>query len=419
MISGDNILVIVPSMVPRITSWGGSQRMYYLANTLSESDKNVVTISPKYKEAEEYKEKEISYKPIYLGGEITNEKKETNIIKKIVFRLLKHVIYMIDYFLYSEPSRFSGVFHKRWIRQNEEEIWDIIYRYEIGKVIISGPSFSLFSLAPKIKKRNKNIKVILDYRDPWHLWKQKKNWAYYKERKYLEYADSVICFSESFQRDMCKAFHLDMDKVKTIYNGYSENEWNLIPKETNESETLIISFVGTMDFGDNAMNYRNPNRLMEMVKMLPEGVVELQFVGVDEDRIDREEKNIKFIKKVTQQESFAYMMKSDVLLNIHDTDDFSGKYIISGKFYDYMKSGKVIWDIGKKDNLSAKFISEYGLGIHCENDSNQIKKLLNLMIELKQKKRIMDLRNGDKKCIMEFSRESQNHKYIEIVRLVE
>lgn len=414
MINSNNILIIAPSMVPRITSWGGSQRMYYLANELAKSGKKVFVISPKHKEAEKYKEKKVLYKAIFLGDEIIDKKNRNSIIKRVVFYLLKHVLYAVDYFLYSEPSRFSGATYKRWARRHEEEILDNICKYSIGEVIISGPSFSLFSIIPQIKKRNKNIKVILDYRDPWHLWKWKKNIAYYKEKRYLKYADVIVCFSEPFQEDMCTVFHIDTNKLKIIYNGYSETEWKTISKEKNESQTLIISFVGTMDFGDNILNYRNPNRLMDIVRTLPEGVVELRFVGVDEDRARKEEKNIKYIKKVTQQESFEYMMKSDILLNIHDTEDASGRYIISGKFYDYMRSGKVIWDIGKKDNLSACFISKYGLGVYCENDANEIKELLESMIELKKKGNIMDLRHGDEKYIMEFSREVQNHRYVEI-----
>ena len=50
----NKILIICPSMWPKMNSWGETQRMYYLANCLAQHGWEVYTVSPKFKEKEEY-----------------------------------------------------------------------------------------------------------------------------------------------------------------------------------------------------------------------------------------------------------------------------------------------------------------------------------------------------------------------------
>ena len=85
------------------------------------------------------------------------------------------------------------------------------------------------------------------------------------------------------------------------------------------------------------------------------------------------------------------MLESDVLLSIHDTDDDSGKYLVPGKFYDYMRSGRVVWNIGKEDGLAAEFLNEYELGVSCANRADSVEGMLRRLIGLKQKEGIEKL----------------------------
>lgn len=201
MMDKKNILIIAPEIVPRVNSWGGSQRMYYLGNMLEKYGENVITVSPRFRTALECENKEVLYRPVYLGG-ITGSGENDEGRKKYIkgkerkgascIRRIKKLLYMFwvqaDYFIYSEPSSFQGKFYKNWLRDYDGAIWECINKNEIKRIIISGPSFALFSIAKKIKKRDENIKIIFDYRDPWHLWKKQKNLAYLKEKRYLRYA---------------------------------------------------------------------------------------------------------------------------------------------------------------------------------------------------------------------------------------
>ncbi len=436
MADNNNILIIAPEIPPRANSWGGSQRMYYLADMLEKQGRNVITISPGFQMAPECVNKEVLYEPVYLGGDAGGGDEEGNgqkcsegekekKRKKWIFlpSKIKRAIYMFmaaaDYFLYGEPSSFQGIFYKKWLKNYEEAILGCILHKGIKKVIISGPSFALFSVAEKIKKKDGSIKIIFDYRDPWFLWKKKKNLAYLKEKKYLKNADCIVCFSEAFRKDMCRTFKIESSKTAVVYNGYSDDGWKKAErragKKKRDGNQLLVTYVGSMDFNDNKKNYRNPNIVIRAAEKCEKGIVELRFVGVAAVEKMEKRNNVSYIGKVTQEESLLYMLESDVLLNVHDTDDDSGKYLVPGKFYDYMRSGRVLWNIGKEDGLAAEFLNEYGLGVSCANRADSVEGMLRRLIGLKQKEGIEKLRRTGGKEVSRFSREVQNREYIEVL----
>ncbi len=53
MADNNSVLIIAPEIPPRANSWGGSQRMYYLADMLERQGRNVITISPGFQTAPE------------------------------------------------------------------------------------------------------------------------------------------------------------------------------------------------------------------------------------------------------------------------------------------------------------------------------------------------------------------------------
>ena len=78
MADNNNILIIAPEIPPRANSWGGSQRMYYLADMLEKQGRNVITISPGFQMAPECVNKEVLYEPVYLGGDAGGGDEEGN-----------------------------------------------------------------------------------------------------------------------------------------------------------------------------------------------------------------------------------------------------------------------------------------------------------------------------------------------------
>ena len=281
-------------------------------------------------------------------------------------------------------EKFVEVLKKRrWVRKYKRQICEFICNNDIDIVIISAPSFSLFSLCKAIKKYRYNIKLVFDYRDPWYLWKG-NNFSCFSEKKYLKRADAMVGFSKAFTDDMIEKYHLEKIPTQTVYNGYSAESWEHFLEKNNfyshQNKKMVITYTGMIYLADRKDNYRNLARLIDIVNSLNK--VELYLVGVVGQKEAEIKGNVHYIGNVSQEESFRYMMNSDVLLSIHDTNDNSQKYIVSGKFYDYVKSGKYLFHIGAKDSLMCKMIEENSLGMSCRNESEELESTIKNMFFL-------------------------------------
>ena len=102
----------------------------------------------------------------------------------------------------------------------------------------------------------------------------------------------------------------------------------------------------------------------------------------------------------------------------HDGSDCSGKYLISGKFYDYIRSGRVIWHIGAPDSLMSGWIERYRLGIACANDPASLDSTLRTLLDLWRDGKLDSLRSCPVKSARRFSREYQNRRYLNFIHTI-
>lgn len=418
------ILIICPSMWPEMNSWGETQRMYYLANYLSLRGWDVYTVAPGFEGNRKSDQREKKYVSYFLGGYKStaviqgeeNQRSRGSIYKNIRGLAARLLIPMIDWF-YNEPDSLQGIYKQLWIWKYQKEIDRLIQRLKVGTVIVSVPAFVLVKLGKRIRKKFPGIKIVYDYRDAWHLWNKKRNLAYFREKKYLFYADRVVGFSDEFSKEMVRVMKVPDEKISTVYNGFSERDWKRFEESFTSEERkdgkLRLIFTGNITLLDRKDNFRNPCRLIEVAKAFDQ--VELYFVGVKDARVGTIEKNIHYIGNVSQEESFKYMKMSDVLINIHNAQDDSGKYIISGKFYDYMRSGRIIWHIGVSQDLMTKMIQKYKLGIWCENRKDELEKVIKRLLWCMEMGCLEEMRTCSQKELIKFSRENQNQKYADIL----
>lgn len=403
--------------------------MFYLAGYLAERGFRVTVISPAYVTNRKKTDiRDQKYTNIYLGtikrtvshGQAPMISGPDHFLRKVK-RQISTIMNQIGEWVYGEQDVAEIHRKKKWVRKYRDRICQIINEEKADKVIISMPSFSFVKLGKRINNECASVKLIYDYRDPWYLWNHKRNPAYYCERYYLKYADCIVGFSERFCNDMIKEMKIAPDRVYTVYNGYSEKSWQKFEKSREEASAaiamlpqnkMIITYTGSMSLTDKKGNYRNPANLIAAVRNQQD--IELYLVGIS--KIDRkmEEENVHFIGEVTQQQSFAYMDQSDVLISIHDAPDCSGNYLISGKFYDYMRSGKIILQIGSSDGLMAEFVNKFDLGVVCEN---QVDKLRDVIMTLHKEWKVGRLiRKTDAgQDIRRFEREVQNETYRQII----
>ncbi len=409
-----NILIIAKVMLPYTSSFGSSQRIYYLANYLAEKGFHVTVMAEKTgKVNAELNAMERKYESYWLEGKpcfdtgILN----TGIAKKISGQIFNEIY---------EKTAFQ---HYLWRVANTGEILGYIKKKKIQTVIISGPYFSVFGLCGKIKQRYRNVKVVLDYRDPWNLWNNAHGIANILEHRNIRKCDKVVCFSEDFRRDMQKRFPAQKGKYEVVYNGFCEKTWNGIEIKPTEHNRMVFKYIGDISFPAGKGDFRNPKDLIDaFLNICKDRDVELQFIGVGQltremRMVEQKSKHkISFCSPVTVSESLRQMTEGDILISIHDAGNQSDKYILSAKLFDYLRSGKVVLNIGRAESALSRFVKREGVGFFCENQRTTIEKKLVWLYDLWQKNgRFIEWENRKFDCSI-YSRERQNGKYMKLLK---
>lgn len=428
-----NILIISFDMIPNTFSWGGSQRMYYLAEYLSKKNHKVTVLSC-YKNKFNTYGKNITFNNVSLRikGEILRgiieEKRNDNGLenKKIsgfnIKRLIKKsgILYSvakkIDSFFYGDPSIFLGFFSSRWAKSVRKKVIGLIDNFAYENVVISGPPFGSFGLAKHIRNYNKDIRIILDYRDPWYHWKEKVNFAYFKEKKALKYADFITCTNDNLKSAIASTFKYDQSKIYTIANGFSDEDWKDIDlnQDLLSNSKVNFAFIGNIALTNESEieSFRDPRVLLQSFISFAKkhNNAHLYFIGVSnindsyvKDFIAEHSKYITIIGFIDTKKALKYMINSDVLLLLHTAIDSSAKFIVSGKIYDYIKARKPIISIGQVESLHNKIISDLHLGIHVPNSPNEIYKALLSMYYCRER----FINNIPQEILSHFSRDYQ------------
>jgi glycosyltransferase involved in cell wall biosynthesis len=328
--------------------------------------------------------------------------------------------------LFNEPNPGMGILGYIWVENVKQEVKDIIRDKKIKKVIISGPHFSLFKVAEFIKQQSNDVKVILDYRDPWNLWNNAKGFSYMKEKKYLHIADRIVVFSDAFRRDMINEFNIEGRKICTVMNGYSEGVWNSLKsfegcRENGGKGKLIMSYIGSIDLASKR-GHRNPLELLKAYKEFKYNYdIVLRFIGVINSPTEIENiketfgNSLEIRGQISYKDSLLEMMRSDVLLLLNTENCNFTKYVYNAKFFDYLKSGKVIWGIGKQTVLLNELIEKYKLGIISENSKKEILEKVYLLHKYWKSHELNTLRKNELLDISIYSREHQNKQYFELL----
>lgn len=446
----NRILIITYSMIPHAIAWGGCQRMYYLAEEFIKQGYRLSMFSVKNNINRDFGNKiNFTHYPLpvrnhffqafinsKLQSGLNNKEYQNNTkiecivsgirnyIKKS--KVLFNIIDNVDKYIFNEPSFLMGIITRHWCFYNKKIINEYIEKHHINCVIISGPPFGMFSIAKYINKNNPKVPIVLDYRDPWNLWKSKSLLALYLEKTNFKYADKIIFTNNNLALDMSKKFNIPKSKISIVSNGYSQKMWSKLDSNTlidKNDQSMIITYTGSIDIVETSyLGFRDITQLFDAFNdVLESGYdIKIVFVGVAnpntsyaQDLIRLFKKHVEFIPAVSNEVALKYMINSDVLLILHTTNDASSKYLIGGKLYDYIKAEKYILSIGDVKGLNAQIVMDNGIGMAVNNEKKEISRAI---------KDIYKLWKDNKLCINretnteEYSREFQNKKYINIIK---
>ena len=266
----------------------------------------------------------------------------------------------------------------------------------------------------------KTKRVLIDYRDPWNLWRSKYPISQLLERKILKLADNIVVTNANIKNDICEKYNINLNKCYVVENGYSKESWSLFYKKivninNMNRDFFTISYVGGIGL-KNRVDYRDCTELIEAYKEFSTGRnCRLNIVGVtDISEVDIDDyirAGITIKGQVAEYEAFYEMVHSDILILLHTAHDNSGKYIVSAKLYDYLISRRFILSIGRKDSLHSEIISSLNIGDSVQNERKLIKEIL---CELYNKwfNGTLEISQID---VERYSREFQNEVYRKLI----
>lgn len=258
-----------------------------------------------------------------------------------------------------------------WIKPSIRFLTDYLKNKPVDVIISTGPPHSMHLIAKGVKEKT-GIPWLADFRDPWTnidfypdlmLTTRADQKHHLLERVVLKSADSVVVISDGMKADFNRIYPR---KYEVITNGFDEDDVPSVLKPKGKNFT--ISHIGSL------VKTRNPETFWQALQKMV--VQDQQFAGDLKIRlVGKTDWTVRESLKKFQLESFVdfidYLPHNEVvqehasadvlLLLINQTPN--AKMILTGKFFEYMASGKPILCIGPEDGDAARITRETEIGL--------------------------------------------------------
>jgi glycosyltransferase involved in cell wall biosynthesis len=258
---------------------------------------------------------------------------------------------------------------KGWNKYAYKKALELIREFNIDTVVTTSPPHSTQLIGLKLKRKFK-IKWIADLRDPWtdiYYYNQFKHTALALsidrnyEQKVVENADLLITVSEDVKRIFAGKSILPVaSKMVVIPNGFDEDDFRI--KEVPTEYKKIITYSGTISEAYDVDCFLEA--LCRLDANLKSQIL-VRFVGkvpsTIEKRFSETGLEIELVGYVDHSKSIEYLFRSDLLLLVIPKVK-NNHGILTGKFFEYLASGKPILAIGPTDGDLAKIIQETKCG---------------------------------------------------------
>jgi len=255
-----------------------------------------------------------------------------------------------------------------WIKYAFPEACRIIEKHGINTIITTGPPHSTHLIGLKIKKKYR-VKWIVDFRDPWTTiyyndalyqtrWARKIDQRL--EQKVLDACDHLLLVSVDQ-----KKLSVDPQKVSFLPNGFDSIDFDV--EKSGFAKRLTFCYTGTI-----AGSYP-VSKLQEAFDFLrTHTAFKLLFVGnvagsIKKEFCDRLGDSVEFIDFVSHTEAINYMMSSNILLLIIPKTE-NNQFIMPGKLFEYLATGKSIMLVGPPGSKAAQIIIQARAGAAFDYD---------------------------------------------------
>lgn len=266
-----------------------------------------------------------------------------------------------------------------WVGPSVRYLQRYLKRNPVRVIVTTGPPHSLHLIGRRLKKRT-GIPWLADFRDPW------TNIDFYRElrlgpvadalhhrleRKVVANADVTVVVSEQMNLEFSR---LNAKRVEVITNGFDESDFPPVVSKPNERFVLVHA--GTVT------RTRNPRMLWKVLGEICQEnpqfdqSLSIELAGrVDREVIDDISQNgltpkLTLCGYLPHSEAVALQQKAGVLLLlVNNTPNARG--ILTGKFFEYLASGRRILAIGPTDGDVARLLHSTATGEIVDFDDYQ------------------------------------------------
>lgn len=281
-----------------------------------------------------------------------------------------------------------------WVEPSFRYLSKYLKENDIETIITTGPPHSMHLIGLKLKKANRKLTWLADFRDPWtqisyhselKLMRFAQKSHEILESKVLEMADAVIATSLTDAENYKK---LGAGRVEVITNGFEEKEF--IQSFKIQNLKFKITYSGGLEMARNPENLWKV--LSELIKENPEFAkdLEIEFVGnlsQDVENSIRKYHLFDHLNKlgyVSHKESIEIIKQSD-LLCLTNFPNAHSKGIIPGKLFEYMATGNPILAIGPDGGDVGRILEETQTGKYfLHSDESSLKTYILELFEQKK-----------------------------------
>lgn len=242
---------------------------------------------------------------------------------------------------------------------------ELIRTHNIDTVVTTSPPHSTQLIGLKLKQKL-GIRWVADLRDPWtdiYYYNQFYHTGIAKaidqayERKVVEHADALITVSADLARIYSGKTTMQVQhKINVIPNGFDESDFP--PELYTQQDEPVIAYTGTLS---------DEYDLSGFIRAMQHSASELglRFVGkvspAQQHLLEDLPVKPEYIGHVPHLASIEHLMKARILLLVIPKVK-NNRGILTGKFFEYLASGKPILAIGPCDGDLAEIIRSTGCG---------------------------------------------------------
>jgi len=266
-----------------------------------------------------------------------------------------------------------------WAVGSRHKAIDLVKGRKADLIYTTGPPQSVHFLGYYIKKKT-GLPWVMDFRDPmakhastWISSKMKqfsqevrnKTLFYIYERILIKEANYVVTANPMAQD--IKSLHLKAAaKLITITNGFDEDDFIGVTPQCRNAAKMNILYTGRF-WATNPFDFLQGLKIA--LKCMPSlrNELEVTFIGEYNSKLkglfssDEFYNTIKAPGAVNHLDSLAHQLGSDLNLLIIDSEDRSGRYIFTGKIFEYIRAQRPILGIVPK-GIARDLIEQNDLG---------------------------------------------------------